>query len=177
MAKGSYWTFLGSFRGGPPCGHAFDCSVAISRPPQYVPIMDPHICCFLEGVCWAVGVLHSVEQSLVTFFFPFCDSNIKDHSMYDVFPGYNLSALTLDSLLVAASGGITSVITFVMWLVFYVVILCSWRLIALQGGNNNNNKKALSTCSLPITVAVFFCLFPVSSSCSVVSDSLRSFGL
>ena len=34
--------------------------------------------------------------------------------MYDVFPGYNLSALTLDSLLVAASGGITSVITFVM---------------------------------------------------------------
>ena len=61
-----------------------------------------------------MGVLHSVEQSLVTFFSPFCDSSIKDHFMYDVFPGYNLSALTLDGLLVAASGGITSVITFVM---------------------------------------------------------------
>ena len=62
----------------------------------------------------------------------------------------------LDGLLGAANGGITSVITFVMWLVFCVVILCSWRLIALHGGNSNNRKIVLSTCSSPITVAVWF---------------------
>ena len=62
---------------------------------DYVTIVDPHISCLLVGVCWAVGVLHSIGQSLVIFFFPFCDSNIKDHFMYGVFPGYNLSALTL----------------------------------------------------------------------------------
>ena len=53
----------------------------------------------------------------------------------------------LDGLLVAANCGITSVITFVMELVFCVVILCSWKLIALRKEITTTTKKP----SLPVT--------------------------
>uniref|UniRef100_G3TPY3 G-protein coupled receptors family 1 profile domain-containing protein n=1 Tax=Loxodonta africana TaxID=9785 RepID=G3TPY3_LOXAF len=136
----------------------YDRYVAICRPLHDVTIMKHHVCCLLVGVSWTV-FFHSIGQILVTFWLPFCGPNIMDHLVCDIFPLIQLACTDnfLVGLLIAASGGVMSVITFVMLLVSYVFILHSLRIHSSAG-----RKKSLSTCTSHITVVVLFfvpCIF------------------
>ena len=138
---------------------AYDDYVAICWPLHYVTIMSHCMCCLLVGVCWALVFFHYVVQILVTFWLAFCGSNVMDHFMCDIFPLIQLACTNtfLGGFLVAANGGVIPMITFVMLLVPYVVILCSWRTHSSPW-----KRKALSTCGSHNTAVVLFfipCIF------------------
>ncbi|CAO2596837.1 Olfactory receptor 4C46 [Lemmus lemmus] len=116
---------------------AYDRYVAICRPLHYVTRMNHRTCCFLTGVCWITGFLHSV----------------MDHFCCDIFPLLQLACADtfILGLLVAANGGVIPVITFTILMMSYVVILCS-----LKTQSSAGRKKALSTCGSHITVVVLF---------------------
>lgn len=111
--------------------------------------MNHNICFLLVEVCWAMGFQQLIVQNLVIFWVPFCGPNIVGHFMCDIFPQYNMSALTL-SLMVSWLLLMLALLVnaFVMSLMFCVIFLCMSR--------THGEDKALSTCGFHIRIVVLF---------------------
>ncbi|XP_072476759.1 olfactory receptor 4C12-like isoform X1 [Notamacropus eugenii] len=138
---------------------AFDRYVAICKPLQYTSIMNHQLCSLLVVLAWTVGFLHSTGQILITLWLPFCGPNVIDHFLCDIVPVIQLACTDtfIVGLLIAANGGLISMISFVMLMCSYVIILYS-----LKSYSSAGRRKALSTCSSHITVVILFfvpCIF------------------
>ncbi|XP_046310940.1 olfactory receptor 4X2-like [Marmota monax] len=138
---------------------AYDHYVAICKPLNYTTIMNRQVCMVLVGMAWVGGFVHSSAEILLIFQLPFCGPNVIDHYFCDVLPLLQLacSDTLLIGLLIVANGGTLSVISFLVFLVSYVVILLHLRTRSSEG-----RRKALSTCGSHITVVMLFfvpCVF------------------
>ncbi|XP_006997621.2 olfactory receptor 4P4-like [Peromyscus maniculatus bairdii] len=132
---------------------AYDRYVAICRPLHYTLIMSRQRCNEILAVCCTGRFLHSSSQSLLISFLSFCDQNEIDHYFCDVYPLLKLACTDTQriDLFVIVDSGLIALVTFVILMIFYLLILHTIRVYPAE-----SHSKALSTCSSHITIMVLF---------------------
>ncbi|XP_001513512.2 olfactory receptor 4S2-like [Ornithorhynchus anatinus] len=138
---------------------AYDRYVAICKPLHYTVIMNHRMCSILVVSSWLGGLVHSVVQTLLIAWLPFCGPNEIDHYFCDVHPLLKLACTDtyIVGIIVVANSGMISLSCFVILVVSYTVILLS-----LTTRSSEGRRKALSTCASHILVVILFfgpCIF------------------
>ncbi|XP_049718852.1 olfactory receptor 4P4-like [Elephas maximus indicus] len=155
MAQMFYAHFFGATEIFILVAMACDRYAAICRPLHYMVIMSRQVCYVLVMASIMGAFIHSTLQVLIIIELPFCGPNQIDHYFCDVFPLLKL-ACTDTSLLVIviiATTGVLSILTFVALVISYIIILLTLRTCSSEG-----RRKALSTCGSHITVVFMFFL-------------------
>ncbi|XP_004469365.1 olfactory receptor 8C8-like [Dasypus novemcinctus] len=155
---------------------AYDRYVAICKPLLYTVTMSPEVCFLLMFSSYAMGFAGAMVHTGDMVRLSFCDSNIINHYMCDIFPLLQLSCSNtyskelVDSIVVGTVVIISSFIIFIS----YALILSN----ILHISSNEGWSKAFSTCgSHIITVALFYGsgLFTHLKISSVSSVSMGKF--
>ncbi|XP_051820896.1 olfactory receptor 4S2-like isoform X2 [Antechinus flavipes] len=138
---------------------AYDRYVAICKPLHYTTIMDQKVCTILMVSSWVGGFMHSIIQTLLTVWLPFCGPNLIDHYFCDVHPLLKLACTDtyVVGVIVVANSGMISLSCFIILVGSYAVILFSLRTRSAEG-----RRKALSTCASHVIVVILFfapCIF------------------
>ncbi|XP_077024181.1 olfactory receptor 6C2-like [Tamandua tetradactyla] len=129
---------------------SYDRYVAICKPLYYVTIMNSKVCRRLILASWLVGLLIILPPLGMGLNLEFCDSNVIDHFVCDVYPLLKISCS--DTWLIEQMVIICAVLTFIMTL---VCVLLSYMYIIktiLGFPSAQQRKKAFSTCSSHMTV-------------------------
>ncbi|ELW69315.1 Olfactory receptor 140 [Tupaia chinensis] len=108
---------------------AYDHYLANCKPLRYMTIMRQGLCHVLVVVAWIRGILHATVQIIFMVNLPFCDPNVIEHFMCDLFPLLKLSCRDTYwlGMVVAANSGVTCLLVFFMLLISYIVILSSLK--------------------------------------------------
>nr|XP_058162299.1 olfactory receptor 4C5-like [Dasypus novemcinctus] len=130
---------------------AYDCYMAIYRPLHYMITMNWWVCGPQVVVSWAGRFLHGLIQIFFIVWLPFCDLNVIDHFICDLYLLLKLACTDthIFGLFVVANSGLLCMLSFSILLTSYVLILCSLRTHSSEG-----QQKALSTCASHITVVI-----------------------
>ncbi|XP_076968067.1 olfactory receptor 8C8-like [Tamandua tetradactyla] len=134
---------------------AYDRYVAICKPLLYTVTMSPKVCSLLMFGSYVMGFAGAMAHTGDMVRLSFCDSNIVNHYMCDIFPLLQLSCSStyvnelVDSIIVGTVVIVSSFIIFIS----YALILSNILHISSAEGLS----KAFSTCgSHIITVALFY---------------------
>ncbi|CAD7690135.1 unnamed protein product [Nyctereutes procyonoides] len=134
---------------------AYDHYVAICQPLVYTVTISPQVCSLLMFGSYVMGFAGATVHTGDMVRLSFCDSNIINHYMCDIFPLYQLSCSStyaselVDSIIVITVVIISSSIIFIS----YVLILSSILHISSALGWS----KTFSTCgSHIVTVGLFY---------------------
>ncbi|XP_026706506.1 olfactory receptor 4S2-like [Athene cunicularia] len=138
---------------------AYDRCIAICKPLHYTNIVNKHVCGWLVAASWVGGFIHSVVQTLLAIWLPFCGPSEIDHYFCDVHPLLKLACtdVYIIGVIVAVNSGGISLSCFVVLVASYAVIL-----VSLRTCSSKVRLKALYTCSSHITVVILFfgpCIF------------------
>ncbi|XP_005069407.2 olfactory receptor 143-like [Mesocricetus auratus] len=134
---------------------AYDRYVAICKPLLYKVIMLPRICCLLMFGSYFIGFSSAMVLTGLMIRLSFCNNNIIDHYMCDIFPVLRISCSNtyVNELVSTAVVGTGIILCSLIILVSYVLIL--FNIIHTSSGNGWS--KALGTCgSHIITVSLFY---------------------
>ncbi|XP_076431678.1 olfactory receptor 8C8-like [Peromyscus maniculatus bairdii] len=138
---------------------AYDRYVAICQPLLYMVIMSPRRCSLMMFGSYLMGFVGAFVLTGCVIRLNFCDSNIINHYMCDIFPLFQLScsstyAKELVSSVVVSTVVIgSSIIILMIMIMSYALIL--FNIIQMSSGKGLS--KAMSTCSSHIiTVALFY---------------------
>ncbi|XP_072471793.1 olfactory receptor 8B3-like [Notamacropus eugenii] len=134
---------------------AYDRYVAICNPLLYNVTMSHQICSWLLGGAYVMGIVSAMAHTGCMLRLSFCDDNIINHYMCDIFPLLQLSCTSthVNELVVFILGGISIIVTSVTIFTSYALILSS----ILNISSTEGRSKAFSTCSSHIVaVALFF---------------------
>ncbi|XP_076968075.1 olfactory receptor 8C8-like [Tamandua tetradactyla] len=133
---------------------AYDRYVAICKPLLYTVTMSPQVCFLLMSASYVLGFAGAMAHTGCMIRLTFCDSNIIDHYMCDIFPLLQLSCSSTYANELVASIIVGSVI-----IVSSVVIFISYALIlfnVLHMPSAKGWSKAFNTCGSHLITVDFF---------------------
>ncbi|XP_038173624.1 olfactory receptor 143-like [Arvicola amphibius] len=134
---------------------AYDRYVAICQPLLYIVIMSPRTCSLMMFGSYLIGFAAAIVHTGFMIRLHFCNSNIINHYMCNIFPLLQLSCSST-----YANELVCSVIGSTVVLASSIIILMSYALILyniIQLSSGKGFSKAMSTCSSHIiTVALFY---------------------
>ncbi|XP_008848806.1 olfactory receptor 143-like [Nannospalax galili] len=134
---------------------AYDRIVAICKPLMYNAVMLPRICCLMISGSYLIGFSNAAILTGFMLRLNFCDSNIIDHYMCDIFPILQLSCSStyVNELVSTAVVGTVIISCSLVILVSYAMILLN----IIQMSSAKAWSKAMGTCgSHIITVSLFY---------------------
>jgi len=134
---------------------AYDRYVAICKPLTYKVIMSPKICCVLIFGSYLMGFASAMAHTGCMIRLTFCNSNIINHYMCDIFPLLPLSCSStyVNELMSSVVVGTAIILCCLIILISYAMIL--FNIIHMSSGKGWS--KALGTCgSHIITVSLFY---------------------
>ncbi|XP_010959922.2 olfactory receptor 8C8-like [Camelus bactrianus] len=134
---------------------AYDRYVAICKPLMYTITMSPQVCSLLMSGSYVMGFAGAVVHTGCMIRLIFCDSNIINHYMCDIFPLLQLSCSStyINELVVSVVVGTVIIVSSLIIFISYALILFSILHIPSVKGW----AKAFSTCgSHIITVGLFY---------------------
>ncbi|XP_036049800.1 olfactory receptor 143 [Onychomys torridus] len=134
---------------------AYDRYVAICQPLQYTTVMSPKICGLLMFGSYLMGFAGAMVHTGFMIRLSFCDSNIINHYMCDIFPLLQLSCSStyVNELVSSAVVGTIIILSSLIILVSYGMIL--FNILHMSSGKGWS--KALGTCgSHIVTVSLFY---------------------
>ncbi|XP_015446056.1 olfactory receptor 143-like [Pteropus alecto] len=134
---------------------AYDRYVAICKPLLYTVTMSPQVCSLLMFGSYVMGFAGAMVYTGDMVRLSFCDSNIVNHYMCDIFPLLQLSCSST-----YASELVNSIIVSTIVIISSFIIFISYALILsniLNISSAQGWSKAFRTCgSHIITVALFY---------------------
>nr|XP_004670625.1 olfactory receptor 143-like [Jaculus jaculus] len=134
---------------------AYDRYVAICQPLLYTAIMSPGTCSLLMFGSYFMGFSGAMVHTGFMIRLDFCDSNIINHYMCDIFPLLPLSCSST-----YANELVSSVVIGTVIILSSLIILISYAMILLNVIHMSSSKgwsKAMGTCgSHIITVGLFY---------------------
>ncbi|XP_052045586.1 olfactory receptor 143-like [Apodemus sylvaticus] len=134
---------------------AYDRYVAICKPLLYKAIMLPRICCLLMFMSYLMGFASAMILTGLMFRLKFCNSNLINHYMCDIFPllWISCSNIYVNELVSSAVVGTAIILCSLLILISYALIL--FNILHMSSGKGWS--KALGTCgSHIITVSLFY---------------------
>eukprot|EP00073_Rattus_norvegicus_P037758 XP_008764311.2 PREDICTED: olfactory receptor 143-like isoform X2 [Rattus norvegicus] len=134
---------------------AYDRYVAICQPLMYKVVMSPGICFMLMFGSYLMGFAGAMAHTGCMIRLSFCDSNIINHYMCDIFPLLLLSCSStyVNELMSYVVVGTSIILCCLIILVSYAMIV--FNIIHMSSGKGWS--KALGTCgSHIITVSLFY---------------------
>nr|XP_048304944.1 olfactory receptor 143-like [Myodes glareolus] len=134
---------------------AYDRYVAICQPLLYKVIMSPELCFMLMFGSYLMGFAGAMAHTGCMLRLRFCDSNIINHYMCDIFPLLQLSCSStyINELVSFIVVGTVISLSSLIILVSYALIFSS----IIQMSSGNSWSKAMGTCgSHIITVSLFY---------------------
>nr|XP_010959922.1 olfactory receptor 143-like [Camelus bactrianus] len=134
---------------------AYDRYVAMCKPLMYTITMSPQVCSLLMSGSYVMGFAGAVVHTGCMIRLIFCDSNIINHYMCDIFPLLQLSCSStyINELVVSVVVGTVIIVSSLIIFISYALILFSILHIPSVKGWS----KAFSTCgSHIITVGLFY---------------------
>ncbi|XP_063158353.1 olfactory receptor 4D9-like [Candoia aspera] len=128
---------------------AVDRFLAISKPLQYIVIMNRKKLLELIVGAWLFGLVHSIIQVILILQLPFCGPNLLDNFYCDVPQVVKLACADIYrvELLMVFNNGLLTTVAFIALLISYSVILFKIQVHVSEG-----QHKALSTCAAQVTV-------------------------
>lgn len=139
---------------------SYDRYVAICKPLHYVTIMNNRVCRRFILWCWTAGLLIMIPPLSLGLNLEFCDSNVIDHFVCDVFPLLKISCS--ETWLIEQVITVCAVLTFIMTLVCVILSYTCIIKTILQFPSAQQRKKAFSTCSshmIVIFITYGSCIF------------------
>ncbi|XP_076968091.1 olfactory receptor 8C8-like [Tamandua tetradactyla] len=134
---------------------AYDRYVAICKPLLYTVIMSPQMCSLLMSASYVMGFAVAMAHTGCMIRLTFCDSNIINHYMCDIFPLLQLSCSSVyaNELVLSIIGSTVVIVSSVIIFISYAMILFN----ILHMSSAKGWSKAFSTCgSHLLTVGLFY---------------------
>uniref|UniRef100_A0A8C5MF47 Olfactory receptor n=1 Tax=Leptobrachium leishanense TaxID=445787 RepID=A0A8C5MF47_9ANUR len=150
-----FFHFLGSTEALLLSSMSYDRYVAICKPLRYHVLMGKLVCAQLTLICWLIGFLYSLAETVLISLLPFCKKNTVTYFFCDIKPLLKLLACAdtfLNEITVMLVTGSIGMAAFFITVVSYVFIFMNLMKIHSVSGRS----KAFSTCSSHITVVIFF---------------------
>lgn len=134
---------------------AYDRYVAICQPLLYTIIMHKSLCLCLVFICWVIGFINSLVNTVLTAILPYCHDRLIRHYFCEIPPLLKISCKDthINELVVFLVGGCVIVGPFLLTLTSYTLVIRAVIKIPTVSGK----RKAFSTCtSHLLVVSIFF---------------------
>ncbi|XP_073498412.1 olfactory receptor 12D1-like [Phyllobates terribilis] len=154
IAQLHFFHFLGSTEALLLSSMSYDRYVAICNPLRYHVLMGRTSCIQLASICWLIGFLYSLLQTIITFRLPYCNKKQVTHFYCDIKPVIKLACANTkqSELLLSGIFALVAVSTFLLITVSYMYI--GSHLLKIQ--SRQERRKAFSTCTSHIMVVFLY---------------------
>ncbi|XP_039106103.1 olfactory receptor 143-like [Hyaena hyaena] len=136
---------------------AYDRYVAICKPLLYTITMSPQVCSLLMSGSYVMGFAGAMVHTGCMIRLTFCNSNVIDHYMCDIFPLLQLScSSTYASELVISVivGSVVIVSSLIIFISYFLILVNILHISSAQGWS-----KAFTTCGSHMVTVGLFCGF------------------